>query len=56
LQLTAIYSVSTPADWKHGDDVIVVPAISTEDAMKKFSKGVKIVKPYSSYTPQPDLD
>ena len=55
LQLTANYSVSTPADWKHGEDVIVVPAISTEDAMKKFSKGVKVVKPYLRYTPQPDL-
>ena len=55
LQLTANYSVSTPADWKHGEDVIVVPAVSTEDAMKRFSKGVKIVKPYLRYTPQPDL-
>lgn len=55
LQLTANYSVSTPADWKHGEDVIVVPAVSTEDAMKKFTKGVKIVKPYLRYTPQPDL-
>ncbi len=55
LQLTANYSVSTPADWKHGEDVIVVPAISTEDAHKKFSKGIKIVKPYLRYTPQPDL-
>ena len=55
LQLTANYSVSTPADWKHGEDVIVVPAISTEDAFKKFSKGVKVVKPYLRYTPQPDL-
>jgi len=55
LQLTANYSVSTPADWKHGEDVIVVPAISTEDAKKKFPKGLKIVKPYLRYTPQPDL-
>ncbi|HRH61179.1 MAG TPA: peroxiredoxin [Chitinophagaceae bacterium] len=55
LQLTAGYSVSTPADWKHGEDVIVVPAVSTEDAMKKFPKGVKIVKPYLRYTPQPNL-
>jgi alkyl hydroperoxide reductase subunit AhpC len=55
LQLTANYSVSTPADWKHGEDVIVVPAISTEDAMKKFPKGVRIVKPYLRYTPQPNL-
>jgi len=55
LQLTAKYSVATPADWKQGEDVIVVPAISTEDAIKKFEKGVKVVKPYLRYTPQPDL-
>ena len=55
LQLTANYSVATPVDWKHGEDVIVVPAVSTEDAMKKFPKGVKIVKPYLRYTPQPNL-
>jgi alkyl hydroperoxide reductase subunit AhpC len=56
LQLTANYSVATPADWKEGEDVIVVPAVSTEDAMKKFPKGIKIVKPYLRYTPQPDKD
>ena len=55
LQLTAGYSVATPADWKGGEDVIVVPAVSTEDAVKKFPKGVKIVKPYLRYTPQPNL-
>lgn len=55
LQLTANYSVATPADWKHGEDVIVVPAVSTEDAEKKFPKGLKIIKPYLRYTPQPDL-
>ncbi|MCU0334276.1 MAG: peroxiredoxin [Chitinophagaceae bacterium] len=54
LQLTAQYSVATPADWKDGEDVIVVPAISTEDAIKKFEKGVKVVKPYLRYTPQPN--
>ena len=54
LQLTANHSVSTPADWKEGEDVIVVPAISTEDAIKKFPKGVKEVKPYLRYTPQPN--
>ncbi|WP_025762399.1 peroxiredoxin [Dyadobacter tibetensis] len=54
LQLTADYSVATPADWKDGEDVIVVPAISTEDAIKKFTKGVKEVKPYLRYTPQPN--
>lgn len=54
LQLTAGYSVATPADWKEGEDVIVVPAVSTEDAIKKFPKGVKVVKPYLRYTPQPN--
>ncbi len=54
LQLTANYSVATPADWKEGDDAIVVPSISTEDAIKKFPKGVKEVKPYLRYTPQPN--
>ncbi|MEO5682268.1 MAG: peroxiredoxin [Chitinophagaceae bacterium] len=56
LQLTANYSVATPADWKAGEDVIVVPAVSTEDAIKKFPKGVKVVKPYLRYTPQPNID
>jgi len=56
LQLTANYSVATPADWKEGEDVIVVPAVSTEDAIKKFPKGVKIVKPYLRYTPQPNVE
>ncbi|MBC7889587.1 MAG: peroxiredoxin [Ferruginibacter sp.] len=56
LQLTANYSVATPANWKHGENVIVVPSVSTEDAIKKFPKGVEIVKPYLRYTPQPDLD
>jgi alkyl hydroperoxide reductase subunit AhpC len=55
LQLTAKYSVATPADWKNGEDVIVVPAVSTEDAIKKFSKGVTVIKPYLRYTPQPDI-
>ena len=54
LQLTAHHSVATPADWKQGEDVIVVPAVSTEDAIKKFPLGVKVVKPYLRYTPQPD--
>jgi alkyl hydroperoxide reductase subunit AhpC len=55
LQLTANHSVATPADWKQGEDVIVVTAVSTEDAIKKFPKGVKVVKPYLRYTPQPNL-
>ena len=56
LQLTANHSVATPADWKHGEDVIVVPAVTTEDAIKKFPKGVKVVKPYLRYTPQPNVE
>ena len=56
LQLTAKYSVATPANWIHGEDVIVVPSVSTEDALKKFPKGVEVIKPYLRYTPQPDLN
>ena len=55
LQLTANYKVATPADWQHGDKVIVVPAVSTEDAIARFPKGVDIVKPYLRYTPQPNI-
>ena len=55
VQLTAQYSVATPADWQHGEDVIVVPAVSTEDALQRFPKGLNIVKPYLRYTPQPNL-
>ena len=54
LQLTANYSVATPADWKEGEDVIVVPAVSTEAAIEKFPKGVKVIKPYLRYTLQPN--
>jgi len=54
LQLTANYSVATPANWVDGEDVIVVPAIKTEDAIAKFPKGVKVIKPYLRYTPQPN--
>ncbi|HZX59336.1 MAG TPA: peroxiredoxin [Mucilaginibacter sp.] len=54
LQLTANYSVATPADWKEGEDVVIVPAIKTEDAAAKFPKGFTIVKPYLRMTPQPN--
>lgn len=54
LQLTSSHSLATPADWVQGDDAIVVPSVSTEDAIKKFPKGVKVVKPYLRYTPQPE--
>jgi thioredoxin-dependent peroxiredoxin len=54
LQLTSNYSVSTPANWNQGDDVIIAPAISNEDAKTKFPKGFKELKPYLRLTPQPD--
>ncbi|MEO5948140.1 MAG: peroxiredoxin [Chitinophagaceae bacterium] len=56
LQLTANYSVATPANWNAGEDVIVVPSVSTEDAIKKFPKGVNVIKPYLRYTPQPNVE
>ncbi|MBN7816699.1 peroxiredoxin [Algoriphagus pacificus] len=55
LQLTANYSVATPANWKHGEDVVIAPAIKTEDIPGKFPKGHKVIKPYLRTTPQPDL-
>ena len=55
LQLTANHQVATPADWKHGEDVIIVPAVSDEDAKKKFPKGFTTKKPYLRTTPQPNL-
>jgi alkyl hydroperoxide reductase subunit AhpC len=54
LQLTANYGVATPADWKDGEDVVVVPAIATEDIPAKFPKGYKAIKPYLRITPQPN--
>ncbi|MFD2871613.1 peroxiredoxin [Mucilaginibacter ximonensis] len=54
LQLTAYHSVATPADWKDGEDVVVVPSIKTEDIPAKFPKGFKEVKPYLRLTPQPN--
>lgn len=55
LQLTANYSVATPANWKHGDDVIITAAVKDEDVPAKFPKGHKRIKPYLRTTPQPDL-
>lgn len=54
LQLTANYSVATPVNWKAGDDCIIVNSITDEDAVKKFPKGFKRIKPYLRVTPQPD--
>lgn len=54
LQLTANYSVATPADWKDGEDVVVSPSIATEDIPDRFPKGHKVIKPYLRTTPQPN--
>ena len=55
LQLTSNYQVATPANWKHGEDCIIVPAVSNEEAQQKFPKGFTEVKPYLRTTPQPNL-
>ncbi|HEY8511248.1 MAG TPA: peroxiredoxin [Cyclobacteriaceae bacterium] len=55
LQLTANYSVATPANWKHGDEVVIAPAIPDEEIPKRFPKGHKRVKPYLRLTPQPNI-
>lgn len=55
LQLTAKYSVATPANWKNGEDVIITAAVKDEDIPGKFPKGHKRIKPYLRTTPQPNL-
>lgn len=54
LQLTDYHQVATPANWKDGEDCVVVPSIPTEEARAKFPKGVKEIKPYLRMTPQPN--
>ena len=56
LQLTAKFSVATPADWEQGEDVVISPSISDEDAVTKFPKGFTTVRPYLRVTPQPNVD
>ncbi|MBL0921942.1 MAG: peroxiredoxin [Phycisphaerales bacterium] len=55
LQLTANYKVATPVNWRHGQDCIIVPAVSDDEAKKAFPKGFKTLKPYLRITPQPNL-
>lgn len=55
LQLTADYQVATPANWEHGQDVVITPAIKDEEIPGKFPKGHTRVKPYLRLTPQPNL-
>jgi len=54
LQLTANYNVATPVNWKEGEEVVIAPNISDEDAKVKFPKGFKTIKPYLRLTPQPN--
>lgn len=54
LQLTANHKLATPADWKPGEDCIVSPSVADIDAEKLFPKGIRRVKPYLRYTPQPN--
>ena len=54
LQLSAKFPVSTPVDWKDGEDVIIAPSVSDDDAKEKFPKGFRKVKDYLRYTPQPN--
>jgi len=54
LQLTDGYKVATPANWRDGDDVIVLPAVSNEEADDLFPKGYEVVRPYLRTTPQPN--
>lgn len=54
LQLTANYSVATPANWNDGEDVVIAPAIKDEDIAAKFPKGHTKIKPYLRLTPQPN--
>ena len=54
LQLTAHYSVATPADWVDGQDVIITPNVSNDEAKERFPKGFTVVKPYLRKTPQPN--
>jgi len=56
LQLTAYHKVATPANWKHGDDCVIVPAVTNEDIPSLFPKGHTEIKPYLRITPQPNLN
>jgi len=55
LQLTDAHKVATPVNWKDGDDVIIVPSLSDEDAKTRFPEGFKTLKPYLRIVKQPKL-
>lgn len=54
LQLTGQYQVATPANWKEGEDCIIIPSINNEEAIEQFPKGFKEIKSYLRFTPQPN--
>jgi alkyl hydroperoxide reductase subunit AhpC len=56
MQLTAAHRVATPVNWENGDDVIIVPAVTDEEAKQKFPDGWKTLKPYLRIVPQPDVE
>jgi alkyl hydroperoxide reductase subunit AhpC len=53
MQMTAKHKVATPVNWKHGDDVIILPAVSDAEAKEKYPDGWRAPKPYLRYVPQP---
>jgi len=55
LQLTSNYQVATPANWKQGEDVVIIPAVKDEEIAEKFPRGYTKIKPYLRITPQPNL-
>jgi thioredoxin-dependent peroxiredoxin len=55
IQLTALHKVATPVNWKQGEDVIIVPAVSDEEAKQKYPDGWKAPKPYLRFVAHPDL-
>jgi thioredoxin-dependent peroxiredoxin len=55
LQLTANYSVATPANWEYGQDCVIVPAVKDEEIPEKFPKGHTVIRPYLRTTPQPNV-
>jgi alkyl hydroperoxide reductase subunit AhpC len=52
-QLTALHQVATPVNWQHGEDVIIVPAVSDEEAKERYPDGWQAPKPYIRIVPQP---
>ena len=56
LQLTDTHSVATPVNWEYGDECVIIPSLSDEEADKKFKKGYKTIKPYLRLTPMPSQE